>query len=51
MSSSNLPDPENVQVDELQTLIENLPEEKRQQLLSQLDLGNVGDVGGGDLGL
>lgn len=52
--SDNLPNPEDVQVDDLQNLIENLPEEKRQELLSQLDLGDVGDVGdlgGEDIGL
>ncbi|WP_247005011.1 hypothetical protein [Halosolutus gelatinilyticus] len=48
--SSNLPNPEDVQVDDLQNLIENLPEEKRQKLLSQLE-GDVGDPGGKDLGL
>lgn len=46
--SSNLPDPQEVNVDDLQTLIENTPEEKRQQLMSQLDLG---DMGGGNIGL
>ncbi len=46
--SSNLPDPQEVNVDDLQTLIENMPEEKRQQLISQLDLG---DLGSGNIGL
>ncbi|MFC4986242.1 MULTISPECIES: hypothetical protein [Saliphagus] len=46
--SSNLPDPQEVNVDDLQTLIENMPEEKRQQLMSQLDLG---DMGGSNIGL
>lgn len=49
--SSNLPNPEDVQVDDLQNLIENLPEEKRQKLLSQLDLGSAGDMGGDNIGL
>ncbi|MFC6764706.1 hypothetical protein [Natrinema soli] len=49
--SANLPNPEEVDVDDLQTLIENLPEEKRQKLMSQLDLGDVGDLGGGDIGI
>lgn len=49
--SGNLPNPEDVQVDDLQNLIENLPEEKRQKLLSQLDIGGAGDLGGGDVGL
>lgn len=49
--SGNLPNPEDVQVDDLQNLIENLPEEKRQKLLSQLDIGGAGDLGGEDIGL
>lgn len=49
--SSNLPDPEDVDVDDLQRLIENLPEEKQQELISQLDVGGIGDVGGDDIGL
>ncbi|WP_246999085.1 hypothetical protein [Halosolutus gelatinilyticus] len=48
--SSNLPNPEDVQVDDLQNLIENLPEEKRQKLLSRLE-GDMGDVSGKGLGL
>jgi hypothetical protein len=51
--SENLPNPEDVSVDELQNLIENLPEDKQQELISQLDVdvGDIGDVGGDDLGL
>ena len=49
--SNNLPDPGDVQVDELQNLIENLPEEKQQELFSQLDVGNIGGLSGDDIGL
>ncbi|SEH17897.1 hypothetical protein SAMN04487967_3452 [Natronorubrum sediminis] len=49
--SSDLPNPEDVEVDDLRNLIENLPEEKRQELFSQLDIGNIDDLGGGDIGL
>jgi len=48
--SASLPDPKDVQVDDLRRLIENLPQEKRQQLLSQLDVGGFGDLGGGGSG-
>ncbi|WP_227380110.1 hypothetical protein [Haladaptatus halobius] len=39
--SGNLPNPENVSADELVNLIQNLPEEKREKVLSQIS----GDVG------
>lgn len=48
--SASLPDPNDVQVEDLQQLIENLPDEKRQQLLSQLDMGTMGNMDAGDIG-
>ena len=43
--SGNLPDPQDVSVDDLVALIENLPEDKRQELLSRVTSGDLGDVG------
>lgn len=40
------PDPTNVTKEDVRQLIESLPAEERQQLLSQLDVGpNVHDLG------
>lgn len=53
----NMPDPTNVTVEDVRQLIENLPDEKRQQLLSQLDVGpgahdlGVDDVSGTERGV
>lgn len=38
----NLPNAENVSVDEVVNLIKNMPEEKRQQVMSQLSGGDAG---------
>lgn len=44
--SENLPSAENVSVDEVVDLIQNMPEEKRQEVVSQLGSGDIGsDVG------
>lgn len=48
--SSNLPDPENVDVDDLQRLIENMPEEKQRELFSRPDIADAGGLGD-DIGL
>lgn len=44
--SENLPNAENVSVDEVVSLVQNMPEEKRQKVISQLSSGDIGaDVG------
>lgn len=46
----NMPDPTNVTVEDVRQLIENLPDQKRQQLLSQLDVGpGTADLGADDV--
>jgi hypothetical protein len=42
-----MPNPQNVSVDEVVELIQNMPEKKRQKVISKLSSGDIG----GSLGL